>query len=105
MLENNLTGIARAAGPAGPAVAVELFGHQERLRDDRSVGAGARAVGVHGPAFPAVGARLGGARIQHHVAVGAAKSLGARTRVPVRRRALARPSVKARFVCSAVVKI
>lgn len=91
---------------------MELFGHlkRRRLLDGRSLqghrcSAVKRRDGVHGAAFPAVGARLGGARIQHHVAIGAAESLGARARVSVRSSALARPTVQARFVRSAVVEI
>jgi len=114
------TCIACAAHPAGPTIAMELLGHQQRRglsygAEHRSTAAGrtgTRRTGtngcgdcVYGPAFSAVGARLGGARIQHHVTIGASKPFGTRARVPVRSRALARPSVQARFVCAAIVQV
>jgi len=110
------TCVAGAAHPAGPTIAVELLGHQQRRglnggAEHRCTAGGrtgtgtADGRGVHGPAFAAIGARIGGARVQHHVAVGASEPFGARARVAVRGRALARPSVQARFVGAAVVQV
>jgi len=100
---------------------MELFGHQQRrglsngAEHQSTAGGrtGARYTGtadgrgdcVHSPAFSAVGARLGGARIEHHVTVGAAKPFGTRARVSVRGRTFARPSVQARFVGAAIVQV
>lgn len=110
------TWIASAACPARATIAMELLGHQERWRLDgeslRTIrgGSSTSAVdtttdGVHGSAFSAVETRLGRARIQYHVTVSAAKPFGARARVLIRSRTLARPSVQAWFVGAAVVQI
>lgn len=80
----------------------------ERTRADSGPGAGTAAGdgrGVHGATFAAVCARLGGARVEHYVAVGAAEPFGARARVPVRGRALTRAAVQTRFVGAAVVQV
>lgn len=97
------TRVASASRPSWPAFAMKLLGRQERRRLLDGRGSGTRS--VHGATFPAVGTRLGGARIQHHVAIGTAESLGTRARVSIRSRALARSTVQARFMRPAVVQI
>lgn len=115
------TCIAGAAHPARPAVAMELLGYQQRSGLSHGAEhlstAGARtragstgtATGcgdcIHCPAFSAVSARLGGARVQHHITICASEPFGARARVSVRGRTLARPSVQARFVGAAIVQV
>lgn len=97
---------------------MKLFGHEQRWLSGGSVNRGCTANGgtggtvcrtaddrVRGPALAAVGARLGGTRIQHHVAVGTAETFGTRTGVPVRSGALTRSTVQARFVCTAVIQV
>jgi len=109
------TRVASAASPAGSTIAVKLFGHQQRwlsggsenrcTADGRTGTVCTVADCVRGPALTAVGARLGGARVQHHVAVGATEAFGTRARIPVRGGALARSSIQARFVGAAVVQV
>lgn len=79
------TCVASGARPTGPTVAMELFWH---LSADSG-----RVRHADRVAFAAVQTGLGGARIQHDVAVRAAKPFGTRARVPIRRRALARSAV------------
>lgn len=115
------TCIAGAAHPARPTIAMELLGYQQRRGLSNGAEhlstAGARTRGgstgtaagcgdrVHRPAFSSVSARLGGARVQHHVTIGASKPFGTRARVSVGGSTLARPSVQARFVGAAVVQV
>lgn len=100
---------------------MELLGYQKRWWLDsgslcwRTTGgiSGTSAVdttagqvdGIHGPTCSAIETRFSRTRVQHHVTVSTTKPFGARARVLVRSRALARPSVQARFVSTTVVQI